>query len=161
MREIIERRDPRRVLGQFELIYWNKRRLVKAFYDAGGRDLITLGTDHPSWGEFFSAFGAHREILSLVLSGIPAQAVLRIATINGARALGVSDHLGSLEVGKLADLFVVDGNPLDDVRNTRNVRWVMRGGRHYDAAELLASVEGTLGPQGPGDEYAWRPRSNR
>lgn len=161
MREIIERREPRRVLGQFESIYWNKRRLVKAFYDAGGHNLITLGTDHPSWGEFFSAFGAHREMLSLALSGIPTEDVLRIGTINGARALGVSDHLGSLEVGKLADLFVVDGNPLDDIRNTRNVRWVMRGGRRYDAAELLASVEGTLGPQGPSDEYAWRPRGNR
>ncbi len=65
------------------------------------------------------------------------------------------------KVGKLADLFVVDGNPLDDIRNTRNVRWVMRGGRHYDAARLLASVEGTLGPQGPSDENAWRPRRNR
>jgi imidazolonepropionase-like amidohydrolase len=99
-------------------------------------------------------------MLALTLSGIPAADVLRIGTINGARALGVSDRLGSLEPGKLADLFVVDGNPLDDIRNTRNVVWVMRGGRHYDAAALLASVEGTLGPKTPGDEAAWQPRRN-
>ena len=161
MRDIIEQREPRRVLDQFELIYWNKRRLVKAFYDAGGRDQITLGTDHPSWGEFFSPFGAHREMLSLALSGIPRADVLRIATINGARALGVGDRLGSLETGKIADLFVVDGNPLDDIRNTRNVRWVMRGGQHYRAADLLASAEGSLGPLGPSDEALWQPRRNR
>jgi imidazolonepropionase-like amidohydrolase len=158
MRAIIERREPRRVLGQFERIYWNKRRLVKAFYDAGGGSRITLGTDHPSWGEFFSAFGAHRERLSLALAGIPPADVLRIGTINGARALGVGDRLGSIETGKLADLFVVDGNPLADIRNTRRVEWVMRGGRPYDAAELLRSVEGTLGPQGSADEDVWRPR---
>jgi hypothetical protein len=46
-------------------------REAKAFYDAGGGPLITLGTDHPSWAEFLSRFGSHRELQVLVLSGIP------------------------------------------------------------------------------------------
>src|SRR5690606_33457115 len=97
---------------------------TKTFYDAGGGDLLTLGTDNPSRGEFLPGFSAHRELHTLVLAGIPPEAALRIGTINGARALGVSDRLGSIEVGKLADLFVVSGNPLADIRNTRNVRLV-------------------------------------
>ncbi len=102
MRSVIAARPPRPVNQQFENIYWTKRKEVKAFYDAGGGDLITLGTDHPSWGEFFTPFSVHRELLSLSLSGIPNAAVLRIATINSARAIGLGDRLGidrSGEVG--------------------------------------------------------------
>jgi CubicO group peptidase (beta-lactamase class C family) len=59
-RAAVESRLPRRVNQQFERIYWAKRDLIKAFYDMGGGDLITLGTDHPSWGEYFSPFSTHR-----------------------------------------------------------------------------------------------------
>jgi len=65
MRSRLDARPPRQVNEQFENIYWNKRKEIKAFYDAGGRDLITLGTDHPSWGEFFTPFSVHRELLAL------------------------------------------------------------------------------------------------
>ena len=86
------------------------RRTTKAFYDHGG--ILTLGTDNPSTGEFLAGFSSHREMQTLNLIGIPAAAVLKIATINGARALGVSDKLGTIEVGKLANLVVVNGNDL-------------------------------------------------
>ena len=86
MHGIIAKRPARAVNEQFENIYWTKRKEVKAFYDAGGGDLITLGTDHPSWGEFFTPFSVHRELQSMSLSGIPNAAVLRIATINSARS---------------------------------------------------------------------------
>ena len=129
MRAIIDARPPRAVNQQFENIYWTKRKEVKAFYDAGGGDLITLGTDHPSWGEFFTPFSVHRELLSLSLSGIPNAAVLRIATINSARAMGFGDRLGTIETGKWADLVVVRGNPLQDIRRTRLPRLVIKAGR--------------------------------
>ena len=134
-----------------------KRKTVKAFYDRGGRDLITLGTDHPSWGRYWSAFGAHREILALARAGIPPADVFRIATLNGARAMGLDDQLGSITVGKLADLFVVDGNPLDDVTNARDVRYVISRGLLHDAEALLGSAEGTIGPVDEAGEVAWRP----
>lgn len=119
------------------------RRTTKAFYDAGG--LLTLGTDNPSTGEFLAGFSAHRELHTLVLAGIPPVAALRIATINGARAMGVSDKLGTVEAGKLADLFVIDGNPLTDIRNTWKVRIVMKSGTTYDPQVLLQQAEGKIG----------------
>lgn len=158
IREIIANREPRRVNEQFEKIYRVKRKTVKAFYDAGGGHLITLGTDHPSWGEFFSGFSVHRELLSFALAGIPEADVIKFATTNAARALGVGDRLGTIEVGKLADLVVVQGNPLDDIRNTRNVQWVIKAGRVYDPTELLEAVEGTIGPRSASEELEWMPR---
>ncbi len=142
----VEARLPRNVSEQFERIYHVKRETVRAFHEGGGRDLITLGTDHPSWGEFFSGFGSHREIHAMTLAGITPADALRIGTINGARALGMGEKLGTVEPGKWADLFVVAGNPLEDIRNTRNVRYTMKAGVLYDAPALLESVRGTLGP---------------
>ncbi|MGE5244671.1 MAG: amidohydrolase family protein, partial [Betaproteobacteria bacterium] len=107
-------------------------------------------------GEFFSGFGSHRELQALVASGIPPAAALKIATINGARALNVSSKLGSIEPGKLADLFVVEGNPLEDIRNTHKVRLVMKAGTIYDSAKLLASVKGRLGPASEADADWWK-----
>jgi len=155
-REVVNARLPRRVNEQFERIYHVKRNEIKAFYDAGGAAQITLGTDHPSWGEFLSGFASHRELQALVMAGIPAAVALRIGTINGARALGVSDRLGTIETGKLADLFVVQGNPLEDIRNTRRIRLVVKDGKPCDPAELLASVKGRLGPRSAAEDAAWK-----
>jgi imidazolonepropionase-like amidohydrolase len=157
MRSVIDARPPRPVNQQFENIYWTKRREVKAFYDAGGGDLITLGTDHPSWGEFITPFSVHRELLSLSRAGIPNAAVLRIATINGARAMGLGDRLGSIEVGKWADLVVVRGNPLADIRRTRQPRLVVKAGRVYDPEVLMKAVVGKIGPASAADTAAWAP----
>ncbi len=151
----IEARLPRPVNDQFERIYWVKRALIKAFYDAGGRDQITLGTDHPSWGEYFSGFSVHREIHSMVLSGIPPADALRIGTLNGARALGVDHRLGSIDVGKLADLVVLGANPLRDIRATRELDWVIKNGVVFDPAELLERVKGQLGPRDASERERW------
>ena len=147
---------PRRVSEQFERIYWVKQKLIKRFYDFGGADLITLGTDHPSTGEFFSPFSVHRELQVFVKAGIPEAAALKFATINAARALRLDDDLGTIEAGKIADLVILEGNPLEDIRNTRHVRTVFKDGIAYDAKELLASVKGKIGPAGPDDLEAFK-----
>src|SRR5690242_7066306 len=139
----VKTKPPRHTVASWDSLYWAMRRTTKAFYDAGGS--LTLGTDNPSQGEFLAGFSAHRELHTLVLAGIPAAAALKIATINGARALGVSDKLGTLETGKLADLVVIDGNPLTDIRNTRKVRIVMKSGTVYDPQALLQQAEGRIG----------------
>jgi imidazolonepropionase-like amidohydrolase len=139
----VKTKPPRHTVAAWDSLYWAMRRTTKAFYDAGG--LLTLGTDNPSTGEFIAGFSAHRELHTLVLAGIPNAAALRIATINGAHALGVSDRLGTLQAGKLADLFVIDGNPLTDIRNTRKVRIVMKSGVTFDPQALLAQAEGKIG----------------
>jgi imidazolonepropionase-like amidohydrolase len=157
-REIANKRLPRKPLEQFKRIYDVKLKEVKRFYDAGGGRLITVGTDHPSWGEFLSGFGSHREVHALNLAGIPPAAILKMATINGARAMGLGDRLGTLEAGKLADLFVVRGNPLQDITATRHVRLVMARGQLHDAAELLASARGKMGPATAADDDWWKGR---
>jgi imidazolonepropionase-like amidohydrolase len=143
-------------MEQFHRIYDVKLKEVKRFYDAGGGRLITVGTDHPSWGEYWSGFGTHRELNALVVAGIPPAAALKCATINAARALGMGDKLGTIEAGKFADLVVIQGNPLMDIRNTHNVRRVMVRGQLYDAAELLAQAKGTLGPKTAADDEWWK-----
>ena len=146
----------RRPNGQFGRIYLTKAHTLKAFYDAGGIDNITLGTDHPSWGEFLSPFSVHREMHAMVKAGLPNAAVLKIATLNGARAMGVSDRLGTVEAGKDADLVVVDGDPLVDITATRRAVLVMKAGHIYDPSELLRSAEGRMGPAGPDDAEWWK-----
>lgn len=155
-RAVSQARLPRPSNAQFEKIYNVKFKELRKFYDLGGGGLITLGTDHPSWGEFLSGFSAHREVHAFVLAGIPPAAALKMATINGARALRMGDELGTIEPGKLADLFVVSGNPLRDIRRTRDVRRVMVRGQLYDAADLLARARGKLGPASAADDDWWK-----
>jgi N-acetylglucosamine-6-phosphate deacetylase len=143
-RKEVEARLPREVNTRFEEIFRVKMGLLERFHDLGGGHLITLGTDHPSWGQFFSGFGVHREMHAMVAAGLPPAAVLRSATVNGARALGVDHELGTIEVGKLADLVVVRGDPLVDIRRTRNPPWVVKGGVVHDAPALLDSMRGRL-----------------
>jgi len=143
-------------LEQFKRLYDVKQREVKKFYDAGGAKLITSGTDHPSWGEYLSGFSTHRELQTFVQAGIPAAAAIKMATINAAHAMRMGDQLGTIETSKLADLLIVRGNPLQDIKNTRNVQRVMLGGKVYDAAELLASVKGKMGPATAADDEWWQ-----
>ncbi|WP_419162665.1 amidohydrolase family protein [Candidatus Palauibacter sp.] len=157
MRAIVEARPRRPVSESFAKMSPIKRKTLKAFHDGGGRDLITLGTDHPSWGRYWSPFGVHREMLALARAGVPPADVFRIATLNGARAMGLGDDLGSIEQGKLADLVGVAGNPLDDVRAARTVQFVFTRGRFHSAFDLLAAAEEKIGPADASEESAWKP----
>jgi len=158
-RTVVQSRMPRSSDAQFGRLLKAKLKEVKAFYDAGGGGFITLGTDQPSWGEYWSGFMSHRELHALVLAGIPPAAALKIGTINGARALNIGAKLGTIERGRWADLFVVRGNPLEDILRTRNVRMVMKAGQVYDPALLLASARGRLGPAGPEVAPWWKGNS--
>jgi Tol biopolymer transport system component len=80
--------------------------------------------------------GYHWEMWSLALGGMTPREVLRAATIDGARIIGIEQDLGSIEAGKLADLVILDANPLDDIRNTNTMRWVMKNGELYEADTL-------------------------
>ena len=91
----------------------------------------------------------------MTYAGLPPAAVLKAATINGANALGIAARLGSVEPGKLADLVVVSGNPLEDIKAARNVRYVVKDGVVYDPVMLLQSAEGKIGPAGPDDHANW------
>ncbi len=130
-------------------------RELMALYEAGGEDLLVVGTDEPVYTTLLPGFAFHRELMALVHAGLPNAVVLRAATINGANSLGIGDRLGSVEVGKLADLYVARGNPLEDIKAARNVRLVIKNGAVYDPVALLASAEGKIGPSGPDDHAQW------
>ena len=78
----------------------------------------------------------HVELERLVEAGLTPLAALQSATLNPARVLEIADTLGTVERGKLADLVLLDANPLEDIRNTRRIRAVIADGRLYRRAEL-------------------------
>ncbi len=80
--------------------------------------------------------GEHWETWMMQMGGMSNHEALRAATLNGAKSLGLDKDVGSLESGKLADLLVLDANPLTDIRNTQTIRYVMLNGRMYDATTL-------------------------
>ena len=128
--------------------------LIK-LYESGGERLLVVGTDEPVYTSLLPGFAFHRELLAMVHAGLPTVAVLKAATINGANALGVADRLGSIELGKLADLYVARGNPLDDIKAARDVQLVIKAGAVYDAESLLESAEGKIGPVDADDHADW------
>jgi imidazolonepropionase-like amidohydrolase len=81
--------------------------------------------------------GLHVELESYVHAGLTPFEALQTATVNAAQALGVAGELGTIEPGKLADLTFLGGDPLIDIRNTRDVKRVMRGGRLFLVSDLL------------------------
>ncbi len=96
---------------------------------AGG--LVGMGSHGNMQG-----LGAQWEIWSFALGGMEPMEIIRAATINGAHAIGMADELGSITVGKLADFQVLERNPLEDIRNTDSIRWVVIGGRAYSGETL-------------------------
>jgi Tol biopolymer transport system component len=96
---------------------------------AGGK--VTLGSHGNDEG-----IGAHNELWALQMGGFTNMEALEAATIAGAKAMGVQKDLGSIEVGKIADLIVLNKNPLNDIHNSREIRYVMKDGVLYDGNTL-------------------------
>jgi imidazolonepropionase-like amidohydrolase len=88
----------------------------------------------------------HLEIQLLAQAGVPAHRILQAATINAATALGISDDYGTIEVDKVADLLVVEGNPLEDVETLKSAIFVIKAGQSIDQAELVALRESGRNP---------------
>ena len=102
---------------------------AKQIMDAGGA--VQLGAHGQLQG-----LGAHWELWMLQQGGMTPLEALRAATIDGARYLGLDGDIGSIEKGKLADLIVLDRNPLENIRNSESIDLVVLNGRVYDSKTL-------------------------
>ena len=126
-REVIDSRSRRRIAAEEDdYSYIQTSKTLKHILDAGGK--VQLGAHGQLQG-----LGAHWELWMLQKGGMTNMEALRCATINGAHYIGLDKDLGSLEPGKLADLIVMDKNPLENIRNSDSVHYVMINGRLYDA----------------------------
>jgi imidazolonepropionase-like amidohydrolase len=117
--------------------------LEREFVAAGG--LLLAGPDPVGIAGLVPGFADHREIELLVEAGFSPVEAIHIATLNGATFLGRDKHIGSIAVGKNADLLVTRGDPSSHIRDIENVEIVFKDGVGYDVQKLLASVKGRYG----------------
>ena len=111
--------------------------MVRRLHEAGVQ--IVAGTDTDPTG-LIEGFALHRELELYVQAGIPARNVLSLATLGAARAVRRDGELGSIAPGKLADLVLVDGDPLENISDIRRVILVIKDGTLYDPAALYRTV---------------------
>ncbi len=108
---------------------------LRSAYEAGVA--LQIGTDAENGvPRRYPGVSLHWELENFVEAGIPPLEVLRIATQEAAVAVGAEDDLGTLEVGKLADIVLLDANPLEDIKNTQAIWRVLKGGWVFDPEEL-------------------------
>ena len=115
----------------------------KAFVDAGG--LLAAGVDPTGMGGALPGYGDQRNYELLLEAGFTPEQVIQIMTLNGARVLGEDHRFGSIEAGKLADLVIINGDPVQRASEIRNVTIVFKEGVGYDSPKLIESVKGLVG----------------
>lgn len=114
-----------------------------AFFRAGG--LLLVGTDPTGGGGVVAGFSNQRALELLVEAGFTPLEAITVGTLNGARYLGRDREVGTIAVGKQADLVILGGDPSADIANIRKVELVFKQGIAYDPAKLIESVRGKAG----------------
>jgi imidazolonepropionase-like amidohydrolase len=124
-------------------LFAKERAMEVQFVRAGG--LLVAGTDPTGRGGVIPGYSNQRQVELLVGSGFTPLEAIRICTLNGATYLGKADRIGSVAVGKQADIVVIGGDPAANISDIRNVEMVFKQGVGYDPAKLIASVKGRVG----------------
>jgi imidazolonepropionase-like amidohydrolase/Tol biopolymer transport system component len=129
-RSVIDARSRRRATAEYgDYNHIEVSKAVKSIADGGTK--VNLGAHGQLQG-----LGAHWELWMLAQGGMTPLQAIRCATMNGANYLGMDKEIGSLEVGKLADMIVLNQNPLEDIRNSDKIKYVMLNGRLYDSESM-------------------------
>ena len=119
-------------------------KLEKKFVEAGG--LLLDGTDPTGYGGVVPGHAGKREIELLMHDGgFSVEQAISISTLNGAKYLGRDKEVGTLEVGKRADIVVIDGDPVKDVAALEEMPLVFKNGVGYDTAKIFAAMKETVG----------------
>jgi enamidase len=127
----------------YKTLYSKAAAMEVAFARAGGQ--LLAGTDPTGGGGVIPGYSDQRELELLVESGFTPLEAIKICTLNGATYLGRADRVGSIALGKQADLVVIAGDPSTRIADVRNVQLVFKQGVGYDPAKLIASVAGKVG----------------
>jgi imidazolonepropionase-like amidohydrolase len=114
-----------------------------AFFRAGG--LLLSGTDPTGYGGVVAGYSNQRELELLVEAGLTPLEAIKVATLNAAQYLGRANRVGSIAVGKQADLVIVNGDPSVRIADIEKIESVFKNGVGYDSAKLFASVKGQVG----------------
>jgi len=117
--------------------------MEKAFYDAGG--LLVVGTDPTGAGDVVPGYANQRAVQLLLEVGLSVEQAVEVASRNGALYLGRDGEVGTVEVGKRADLVLMAGDPRSDPETFRRMVTVFKDGVGYDSAKLFDSVKGWVG----------------
>jgi Amidohydrolase family len=121
----------------------NDMAMEHAFVQAGG--LLLAGPDPTGDGGTLPGYGDQREIELLVDAGFTPLEAIKIGTLNGATFEGRADHIGTIAVGKNADLVVVTGDPSKNINDIENTELIFKDGVAFDSQKLLDSVRGRYG----------------
>jgi imidazolonepropionase-like amidohydrolase len=114
-----------------------------AFYRAGGQ--LLAGTDPTGYGGVVAGYANERELELLVEAGLTPLEAIKVTTLNGATYLGRSKRVGSIAVGKQADLIVINGDPSTNVKDIEKIETVFKNGIGFDSAKIFSSVKGQVG----------------
>jgi imidazolonepropionase-like amidohydrolase len=109
--------------------------------------LLIAGTDSPN-GATLPGWSLHQELELFVQAGITPIKAIQVATLNNAKIVHQDKELGTVETGKYADLVILDANPLEDIRHTRNIHRVIKNGRVLDPVVLLEQNIRQFGERG-------------
>ena len=129
--------------GSGAMLLKKEMQFERDFVKAGG--LLLSGEDPTGYGGVLAGFGDQRQTELLVEAGFTPLEAIHIATQNGAEFLGESDRIGTLKVGKQADIVLVKGDPSRNIADLENVELVFKDGLAYDVHKLVESVHGSVG----------------
>lgn len=111
--------------------------VAKTYFDMGGT--VVAGTDTPALMYTYPGLALHRELEIFVEIGFTEIEALQAATVNAAKSINLDD-IGTLQEGKIADLVILNNNPLENIKHTKDIEFIVKGGKVYNQEEILSSV---------------------